>query len=237
MAEASFWKRMVTALSSGTSLREHLRLASSGSSQYPAQTEARLRVTRIIQMIGSALPEKVLLVGEAEGMLAKRLRKQGAGVTWFETGAGGTAKGVSPLQAEGIKRLIGNPEKLPFEDEEFDLAVSQLTMEHVRDPALVAAELVRVIRRGGSIILVTHNGPFQTPAGRPGPKPLRDFEPRNLCGLMQPLGLKEIETSTLLPDLIFAGLYRRDLSFCLRLGEMPYINKRGRLLYLKGVKG
>ena len=62
------------------------------------------------------------------------------------------------LQAPpGAELRQANLERLPFADAEFDLVLSTQVIEHVLDPALAAAELARVIRPGGVLVLSTDN--------------------------------------------------------------------------------
>lgn len=54
------------------------------------------------------------------------------------------------LQAQGSLRLIAkDPYRLPFDDESFDLVVSDQVFEHVRDYEVALAEISRVTRNGG----------------------------------------------------------------------------------------
>jgi SAM-dependent methyltransferase len=53
--------------------------------------------------------------------------------------------------------VIGEDGRLPFDDDFFDVIVSDVTFEHVVDAEGVAAELVRVIRPGGYICARTPN--------------------------------------------------------------------------------
>jgi len=48
---------------------------------------------------------------------------------------------------------IGELAALPFEASSFDLAVCSLALTHVEDPAPAIAELARVVRSGGRIVL------------------------------------------------------------------------------------
>lgn len=47
--------------------------------------------------------------------------------------------------------VLGIGERLPFADDTFDAALSLSVLEHVRDPFRCAAEIVRVVRPGGTI--------------------------------------------------------------------------------------
>ena len=51
----------------------------------------------------------------------------------------------------------GNLEALPFDDAAFDLALSTQVIEHVLDAPAAVAELVRVLRSGGRLVISTDN--------------------------------------------------------------------------------
>ena len=53
--------------------------------------------------------------------------------------------------------LVADIERLPFRDGAFDLVCSFETIEHVPRPAQALAELVRVARRGGRLIVTSPN--------------------------------------------------------------------------------
>jgi len=46
---------------------------------------------------------------------------------------------------------------LPFPDHSFDCVVSQWLFEHLADPRRVASEMVRVVRPGGALVVVTNS--------------------------------------------------------------------------------
>lgn len=50
--------------------------------------------------------------------------------------------------------VIGDLLSLPFADDSFDACLNIVTLEHVREPALVVAEMARVLRPGGRLLLV-----------------------------------------------------------------------------------
>ena len=54
-------------------------------------------------------------------------------------------------------QVVLDARSIPFEDEFFDMIVSDVTFEHIREPERVAAELVRVLRPGGFICARTPN--------------------------------------------------------------------------------
>lgn len=58
-----------------------------------------------------------------------------------------------------VSFVEGDAEALPFDDGSFDLACTLRTLHHVRHPERVLAELARVCRRGGRILVVDQIAP------------------------------------------------------------------------------
>ena len=85
-----------------------------------------------------------------DGSLYRRhlldLRNTGARVTAADIDAA-----VLDHPCSDEQRQIRADAPLPFEDESFDVIVSDNTFEHIRTPEPTAAELVRVLRPGGYI--------------------------------------------------------------------------------------
>lgn len=57
----------------------------------------------------------------------------------------------------GQRFLQGSAEHLPFPDASFDLVTCQTLLIHVRDPAVVLAEMLRVLRPGGQLMVAEPN--------------------------------------------------------------------------------
>jgi 2-polyprenyl-3-methyl-5-hydroxy-6-metoxy-1,4-benzoquinol methylase len=78
------------------------------------------------------------------------------------TGAKVTAADLDPVvkthQASDVQVLFQPNEALPFKNAQFDVVVSDWTLEHVETPALVASELLRITKPGGFICARTTNG-------------------------------------------------------------------------------
>ncbi|MBK6514960.1 MAG: class I SAM-dependent methyltransferase [Polyangiaceae bacterium] len=70
-----------------------------------------------------------------------------------------------PRSASTSRLLEGVAERLPFPDESFDTLVITYTFCSVDDPAVVAQELARVVRRGGKLLFAEH-GVAQTESSR-----------------------------------------------------------------------
>lgn len=65
--------------------------------------------------------------------------------------------GAQRLHDQGIANVLlqeANAESLPFADESFDVVYCRSSLHHFADPHRAVAEMVRVCRRGGRIVLV-----------------------------------------------------------------------------------
>jgi len=60
----------------------------------------------------------------------------------------------NPLLHRGV---VLNGERLPFEDNTFDVVFCRYVLEHVADPAMFLAEVLRVLKPGGSFLFLTPN--------------------------------------------------------------------------------
>jgi ubiquinone/menaquinone biosynthesis C-methylase UbiE len=196
-------------------------------------SEARLRVSRMLRMLDLPRGSSVLLVGEGEGMLARRLSAlDGVDVTWLEPGQAD----ASPLAAEGFARVSGDPLSPPFPAGSFDAVAAQFTVDEVEDPAAALRSWYRMLRNGGVLVLTARNALFSGAEQRPAQRPRRTFTPDALADLVASCGFRVCETSTLIPDLKLPALYRGDLGFALSLERMPYYSRRGKLLFLRAEK-
>jgi ubiquinone/menaquinone biosynthesis C-methylase UbiE len=65
-------------------------------------------------------------------------------------------------ELSGISWSVGDIQSLPHSDHTFDTVISCETIEHVPDPGKAVAELARVLKRGGRLLLTTPNylGPY-----------------------------------------------------------------------------
>jgi ubiquinone/menaquinone biosynthesis C-methylase UbiE len=106
--------------------------------------------------------ERVLDVGSGLGALAFVLAPHVREVVAVEPDPERVARARAIADAEGIGNVtlrVGDGRRLVLADGEFDVAGTTRTLHHVDRPDLVLAELARVTRRGGTVLVVDQLGP------------------------------------------------------------------------------
>ena len=115
--------------------------------------------------LGISPGTKLLDVGCGAGQLTIPAAKQGIDVTGLDLAQNLVDQANARARAEGLDIEIrqGDAESLPFPDASFDVTMSLIGSMFAPRPELVAAEMVRVTRPGGNIIMGNW-----TPAGHIG---------------------------------------------------------------------
>jgi demethylmenaquinone methyltransferase/2-methoxy-6-polyprenyl-1,4-benzoquinol methylase len=122
----------------------------------------------MVGAVRAAPGDRVLDVATGTGLVAAELvRRHGCAVVGLDQSeqmlAGARAKLDSdPLLARRIELVLGEAERLPFGDGEFDALTFTYLLRYVDDPAAALRELARVVRPGGSIASLE----FGVPGGR-----------------------------------------------------------------------
>lgn len=100
-----------------------------------------------------------------------------------------TAKEIVDKKKLGINYIIGEVDKLPFEDGSFDVVTAGEIIEHMEDPAAFAKELARVCRAGGTIVMSTVDTHCEN-AIKHGEyeEHIWEFEPDDLIKFFEPYG-------------------------------------------------
>jgi SAM-dependent methyltransferase len=89
---------------------------------------------------------RVLDAGAGEGGYRQHFSAQR--YTGLDLGVGDAAWDYSQLD------VLGDLAALPFRDAAFDATLNIVTLEHVREPARVVAELARVLAPGGRVLII-----------------------------------------------------------------------------------
>jgi len=82
--------------------------------------------------------------------------------------------------------VVGDASKLQFRDSSFNAVVSQWMMEHIKDPENVIKEFHRVLKKGGSLVVVTNS----------------KYHPMMFLSSILPLGLRDWLKQRILPSYI-----------------------------------
>jgi len=116
---------------------------------------ARLRASTFQHLPDDA---RILEVGAGTGMNFVYYPDNAIGIaTEPSTGMLQIAKGKE--RPGGMRLIQSCAENLPFKDDSFDVALATLVFCSVKSPAKAFAELKRVVRDGGSILLLEHVRP------------------------------------------------------------------------------
>lgn len=97
---------------------------------------------------------RVLDVGCGTGRFAPRLEQHGAGVVGLEFDPAMLAVAARHLHGP---RVVADAHRLPVRDAAVDVALAVTVLEFTADPAAVIAELARVTRVGGRIVVGSLN--------------------------------------------------------------------------------
>jgi SAM-dependent methyltransferase len=103
--------------------------------------------------VAQVAPRRVLEVGPGRGELAARIKRDlDADVVAVDQ----SERMAALTRARGVDARVGDVQRLPFADGEFDCAVAAWMLYHVPDVDRGLAELARVLRRRGRLVAVTN---------------------------------------------------------------------------------
>jgi len=139
----------------GQDQAEPLDLVEESQRRRAADLEERVR--KFVQPRGD---ERALDVGSGLGALALALAPHVREVVAVELRAERVDRARAIARdVTNVEFLVGDAQRLDFERGEFDLAGTLRTLHHVPRPELVVAELARVTRPGGTILVVDQLAP------------------------------------------------------------------------------
>jgi ubiquinone/menaquinone biosynthesis C-methylase UbiE len=135
------------------------RLRAERAAELQAERAEALRA-RLDQLVALTGDERVLDVGTGTGAIALALAPLVREVVGLDDSEErlALARDGAP---ENVSFQAGDATDLPFERGAFDLVTCVRTLHHVRRPEVVIAELVRVTRLGGRLLVVDQLAPVE----------------------------------------------------------------------------
>ncbi|MEU1725207.1 class I SAM-dependent methyltransferase [Actinomadura sp. ATCC 39365] len=113
----------------------------------------------MLELAGEVTGRRILDAGCGSGPLFAELRDRGAVVTGFDASAGMLEMARRRLGADADLRVADLAGPLPFPDDTFDDVIASLVLHYLKDWGPALAELRRVLRPGGRL-LVSVDHPF-----------------------------------------------------------------------------
>lgn len=137
------------------------------AADYVAENDANLlnryyERPAMLELVGDAVGHRILDAGCGSGALSVELRDRGAIVAGFDASAAMVDIARRRLGHDAELRVADLGEPLPYQDAAFDDVVASLVLHYLRDWHAPLAELRRVLRPGGRLILSV-NHPFIFP--------------------------------------------------------------------------
>ena len=108
---------------------------------------------QLVERLGIKAGDRVLDLATGTGEVARRAARLGATVSAIDVAAPMLEKARMSTEDEGLQIAyeLGDAEYLPYDDDRFDVLVSNFGLVFAPDHANVAAELARVATPGGRL--------------------------------------------------------------------------------------
>jgi|SRR5581483_8938171 len=143
----------------------HFNEAAADEEHFPSTIDPRIyHVQLIVEYFGDLAGKRVLDVGCGKGRFARILHERypTASVAGFDL-----AEAMLRHVPGGVQKCAGSMTALPFASASFDAAYATESLEHAVDIDAGIAELCRVVRPGGRIVIIDKNkeqwGRLETP--------------------------------------------------------------------------
>jgi len=124
---------------------------------YTAITAHSDALDRLIHLSGVKATDTVLDLACGSGIVACAFAEHAAQVTGVDITAGMIEEAKKLQQKKGLKNMqwqIGEVEALPYETNSFNIVVSRFGFHHFLEPAKVLAEMVKVCKKDGCVLIV-----------------------------------------------------------------------------------
>src|SRR3989344_6325353 len=114
-----------------------------------------LEMPTTLKLLGNVKGKKVLDMGCGTGLYARILKKKGANIKGIDISE--EMIKIAREESPDIEFKIGNINKLPYKDEEFDIVLAALVMEYFSSWSMVLKEVRRVLKDNGLFVFSTGN--------------------------------------------------------------------------------
>jgi ubiquinone/menaquinone biosynthesis C-methylase UbiE len=136
-------------------IRAHFNQAAADEENFPSTIDPRIyHVQLILEYFGDLAGRRVLDVGCGKGRFARVLaaRYPAASIVGFDL-----AEAMLRCVPAGVHPCEGSMTALPFSSGTFDYAYATESLEHAVDIDAAVAEMCRVVRPGGRIVIIDKN--------------------------------------------------------------------------------
>lgn len=163
----ALWKRVWTRRSKPPIglIIQHFNEAAADEEHFPSTIDPRIyHVQLILEHFGPLDGKRVLDIGCGKGRFARVLSQHypDAHIVGFDL-----AEAMLRYVPSGVRACAGSMTCLPFSTHSFDCAYATESLEHAMDIAAAVAEMCRVVRPGGRIVIIDKNveqwGRLKTP--------------------------------------------------------------------------
>jgi malonyl-CoA O-methyltransferase len=146
-------------------IRRSFNESAADEEHFPSTIDPRIyHVQLILEYLGDLSGRRVIDIGCGKGRFARILKDRypGAKIVGFDL-----AEAMLRFLPDRVAPCSGSMTQLPFANESFDAAYATESLEHAVDVELAVAEICRVVKPGGKIIIIDKNaehwGRLKTP--------------------------------------------------------------------------
>ena len=114
-----------------------------------------LEMPTTLKLLGSIKGKRILDLGCGPGLYASVLKQRGAIVKGID--ASEELIKIAREEVKGVEFILGDAEKLPYRNNEFDIVLSALVLGHFDKWNKVLSEIRRVLKKNGVLVFSIHN--------------------------------------------------------------------------------